>query len=207
MARNGLRVFLVGGEAAARTGLRRLLDRLGHVAVGEAACGARAAKEAQRRQAELLLVDAGGTVSEGIGLLSQLSGTGIACVAVAERFPAALMEAASAAGALGCLVRPFGEEQLAAALGLAALRAEELALLRSETRRLRTALEERKSIERAKGILMDRFGLHEQEAMRRLQQKSRGQNKKLAAVAREIILADERPEALIADKIRLQYRR
>ena len=39
---------------------------------------------------------------------------------------------------------------------------------------------------------MDRFGLHEQEAMRRLQQKSRGQNKKLAAVAREIILADER---------------
>ncbi len=191
MARNGLRVFLVGGEAAARTGLRRLLDRLGHVAVGEAACGARAAKEAQRRQAELLLVDAGGTVSEGIGLLSQLSGTGIACVAVAERFPAALMEAASAAGALGCLVRPFGEEQLAAALGLAALRAE-VALLRSETRRLRTALEERKSIERAKGILMDRFGLHEQEAMRRLQQKSRGQNKKLAAVAREIILADER---------------
>jgi len=190
MARNGLRIFLAGGEAAARTSLRRMLERLGHVTVGEAADGRRAGKEAPRRQAEIILADAGGSVPEGTALLRQLSGSGIVCVAVMEQAPAALLEAAGRAGALGCLVRPFSEEQLSATLGLAAFRSEELLMLRAEVRRLRSAMEERKSIERAKGILMDRFGLREQEAMLRLQQKSRSQNKKLAIIAREIILAE-----------------
>lgn len=51
------------------------------------------------------------------------------------------------------------------------------------------ALENRKYIERAKGILMDQFGLSESDAMKRLQKKSRDANKKLAVIAKEIIEA------------------
>jgi len=54
---------------------------------------------------------------------------------------------------------------------------------------LEDALEERKLIEKAKGILMERLKLTEAEAMRRLQKESQGQNKRLAQIAHIIVQA------------------
>jgi len=55
---------------------------------------------------------------------------------------------------------------------------------------LRDALETRKLIERAKGILMRRLNLSEEEAFRRMQRRSQNENKKLAEIAQAIITAD-----------------
>ena len=52
-------------------------------------------------------------------------------------------------------------------------------------------MEERKIIERAKGVLMRCKGLSEEEAMRALQKMSRDNNQKIAEVARLIINADK----------------
>ncbi len=63
--------------------------------------------------------------------------------------------------------------------------------LEQRTRELETALEERKLVEKAKGILMERLRLSEADAMRKLQQESQARNLKLAAVAQIIVQAGE----------------
>jgi response regulator NasT len=52
---------------------------------------------------------------------------------------------------------------------------------------LKEALETRKIIERAKGILMDQHGMTEQDAFRYIHFKARSQNKKMREIAEGIL--------------------
>ena len=67
-------------------------------------------------------------------------------------------------------------------------------LLETEDRAIKSEirLEERKQIERAKGIIMDTLGLKEEEAMKYIQKMAKDQRKKLVVVSREIIRAREK---------------
>ena len=89
------------------------------------------------------------------------------------------------------LVKPIKQANLEAAISVAMQRFEEFRALRKEAGELRGALEDRKVIERAKGILMKTTGLDEPEVFRRLQKLSRDQNQKMVDVARMILRADE----------------
>lgn len=110
-----------------------------------------------------------------------------ACIFITGHFSEAFVEKAKKAGALGYLIKPVDEKQLKASIEVAVARFDERCILRDETEKLRADLSDRKYIERAKGILMDSFGLKEGEAMARLQKLSRDKNKKLAVIARELI--------------------
>jgi two-component system, response regulator PdtaR len=85
------------------------------------------------------------------------------------------------------LVKPIDRTQLESAITIAWQRYEQFARLRQEASDLRQALEDRKVIERAKGILMKQRNLDEDAAFRRLQKISRDENRKLADVARMIV--------------------
>ena len=80
-----------------------------------------------------------------------------------------VIERARRAGAMAYLVKPLRSEELAPAVELAIARFAELARAGREAATLRRALEDRKTIERAKGLLMDRLGLTEAVAFRLLQ--------------------------------------
>lgn len=84
------------------------------------------------------------------------------------------------------------------AIGIAMKRFEEFLALRQETADLRQALEDRKVIERAKGIIMRRGKLDEPEAFRRLQQLASDRSRKLVEIAQMILVAEEAFQA--ADK-------
>ena len=77
--------------------------------------------------------------------------------------------------------------ELGAALELAAARHAELEALEAEVSRARQALEDRKLVERAKGLLMTALQLSEQDAFRRLQTTARERNLRLAEVAGRIV--------------------
>jgi AmiR/NasT family two-component response regulator len=77
------------------------------------------------------------------------------------------------------------------AIILALIRFRQFQALRREVADLREALEARKLIERAKGILMRRLDLSEDEAFQRLQRQSQNTNRRLAQVAEAIIMADQ----------------
>jgi response regulator NasT len=102
-----------------------------------------------------------------------------------------LVEEALRAGASGYLVKPVSDEQIQPALEVALNRFSELAELREEVADLKEALAARKLVERAKGILMRRFSIPEDEAYRRLQRLSRDRRTVVKEVAQQIIDAAE----------------
>ena len=89
------------------------------------------------------------------------------------------------------LMKPVSEDDLLPAIALAMTRFTEFQALKQEADDLREALETRKLVERAKGILMRRLNLSEEEAFNRLQRRSMNENKKMGEIAQAIIMADE----------------
>ena len=107
-----------------------------------------------------------------------------------------LIERARQAGAMAYLVKPLRSEELAPALELAIARFAELARAGREAAALRQALEDRKTIERAKGLLMDRFGLAEAVAFRLLQKTAMDRRVAIVSLAVRLI-AGEDPATLL----------
>ena len=97
------------------------------------------------------------------------------------------------AGVFGYLVKPFREQDLLPAIRTARARHEELVALREQADSLAEALASRKSIERAKGLLMEREGLTEQEAFARLRKASQVSGRPLKVVAEAVVATLERP--------------
>jgi response regulator NasT len=103
-----------------------------------------------------------------------------------------LVSRAVEAGVFGYLVKPFREQDLLPAIHTARARHEELQELRDEAESLSDALAARKTIERAKGVLMEKEGLSEADAFARLRKASQVSGRPLKVVAEAIVatLAD-----------------
>jgi response regulator NasT len=101
-----------------------------------------------------------------------------------------LIDRAKEAGVVGYLVKPFREADLAPAIELAMARFAEFRTLEEEVDNLAEALETRKKVERAKGILMDQQGMTETEAFRKIQKMSMNTRRPMKEVAEAIILAN-----------------
>ena len=98
-----------------------------------------------------------------------------------------LVERSIASGVGAYLTKPVDTRELQAALGLSAARHLEFQQLEAEVERAQQALEDRKLVERAKGLLMSALDLSEQDAFRRLQLTARERNLRLADVAARIV--------------------
>jgi AmiR/NasT family two-component response regulator len=98
-----------------------------------------------------------------------------------------LVSRAAEAGVFGYLVKPFREADLLPAIQTARARAEELAAVREEAESLAEALAARKAIERAKGLLMEKEGLNEQDAFARLRKASQVSGRPLRVVAEAVV--------------------
>jgi len=104
------------------------------------------------------------------------------------------VEKAKEVGVVAYIVKPFKESDLFPAIEIAIARFKEFQLLRKEVEDLKDALETRKLVDRAKGILMDREGLKEHEAFRLIQKASMDKRKPMKEIAQAIILAYELKE-------------
>ena len=89
------------------------------------------------------------------------------------------------------LVKPIQEKDLKPAIEMALSQCQKLSTMSRKVEDLEQSLEERKMIEKAKGIIMKASGLSEPEAHKRLQQLARNANKKIAEVANAVLLAEE----------------
>jgi len=102
-----------------------------------------------------------------------------------------LAEMAVEAGIFAYLMKPVSKDDLLPAILLATSRFSQFQVLRKEINDLKVALETRKVVEQAKGILMKRANLSEAEAFRKMQQQSQDENRKLIDIAQAIIMADK----------------
>lgn len=115
---------------------------------------------------------------------------GLAVVVLTPTGSGQSIELALDTGAFIHLIEPVPSQALVAALRVAAARAGDLDELKSQLRRAKESVHARTAIERAKAVLIRRFGLTENEAHRRLQQESRNRNRKLIDTAWHVIGAD-----------------
>jgi AmiR/NasT family two-component response regulator len=102
-----------------------------------------------------------------------------------------LVDRAREAGVTAYLVKPYREEDLTPAIEVALARFREFQEVQQQVTDLQQALETRKLVDRAKGILMDKQGLNEAEAFRKIQKMSMDNRKPMRDVAEAIILAHQ----------------
>ncbi len=188
----GLRVLIVEDDTLVGMGLLRQLQKLGHTVVGQAADAAEARQMFRSREPELVLVDIRLGQDDGIelanDLLKQRRCPMIVISAFAEKN---LIERATEAGVFGYLVKPVDDKTLGAQIEVALGRFKEAEELRAETAKLSHDLKTRKVMDRAKGILMKRAHLSEEEAHRRLQIESQKRRLGMAELCQRIIESDE----------------
>lgn len=159
--------------------------------VGTADTGRRAAEMARTLQPELILLDIAMPGLDGISAAREiLAAQPVPIVMVTGHADPALVERAAAAGVFTYLLKPVGRRDLDAAIQTARARFAELQAVRQQVRDLTEALEIRKVVEQAKGILMKRLQLSEAEAFRRLQRRASAERRSLREVADAVREAD-----------------
>jgi response regulator NasT len=188
---NSLRILIADDESLRVMSLREQLEKLGHKVVAEAGDGRTAVQLARELKPDLALLDIKMPQQDGIDAAREIMQERplpiILLTAYSERD---LAERAAGAQVAAYLMKPVSESDLLPAIALAMSRFAEDQALHKEVDDLREALETRKLVERAKGILMRRLNLTEEEAFRRLQRRSQNENKKLGEIADAIITAD-----------------
>jgi response regulator NasT len=165
------------------------LRTLGHEAIGPVADGGQAVELAHESPADLYLFDIEMPTLDGLQAAKQLADDGLRrpVVVVTGVDDPGLIDRAIASGVSAYLTKPVDSRDLDVAIRLAAARHAEFEALEAEVDRAQQALEDRKLVERAKGLLMSALGLSEQDAFRRLQVTARERNLRLADVAARIV--------------------
>jgi response regulator NasT len=170
-------------------GLCERLRSLEHEPIGPASDGAEAIELARASLPDLYLFDIEMPNVDGLEAATRLAADGLRrpVVVVTGVDDPSLVERSIASGVSAYLMKPLDSRELAAALQLAAARHSEFQALEAEVDRAQQALEDRKLVERAKGLLMSALNLSEQDAFRRLQRTARERNLRLADVAGRIV--------------------
>jgi len=186
------RVIIADDESIIRMDLREMLTNLGYLVVGEVGDGRSAVNLARELRPDVVIMDIKMPDMDGIDAAKILTEERVAPVLLLTAYSQQeLIERAKEAGVVGYIVKPFRESDLAPAIEVAIARFAEFRALEKEVGDLKLALETRKLVDRAKGILMDTQGLTEAEAFRKIQKMSMNTRKPMKEVAEAIILAHQ----------------
>jgi response regulator NasT len=184
-----MRVLVADDDPIVARGLAERLRSLGHEPIGPARDGQQAIELARESLPDLYLFDIEMPALDGLEAAVRLAAEGLRrpVVVVTGVEDPGLIERSIGSGVGAYLTKPIDTRELQAAIALAAARHAELEALEAEAGRAQQALEDRKLVERAKGLLMTALDLSEQDAFRRLQLTARERNLRLAEVAARIV--------------------
>jgi two-component system, response regulator PdtaR len=186
------RIVIADDESIIRMDLREILDQLGYDVVGEASDGRTALELARKLKPDLVILDIKMPTMDGIEAAQYVNDEGLAPVVLLTAYSEqSLIGRAKTAGVSGYLVKPFRESELMPVIELALARFDEMKGMESEVGELREKLEARKTIERAKGMLMEIHGLTEEEAFNRMRRTSMDSRKSMKDVAEAILLTHQ----------------
>jgi len=186
------RVIIADDESLIRMDLREMLTNLGYLVVGEVADGRSAVNQARELRPDVVIMDIKMPDMDGIEAAKVLTEERISPVVLLSAYSQRdLVQRAREAGVVAYLVKPYREEELSPAIEVALARFNEFKDLQKQVSDLQEALETRKLVDRAKGILMDKQGLNEAEAFRKIQKMSMDNRKPMKDVAEAIILAHQ----------------
>jgi two-component system, response regulator PdtaR len=176
-----VRILIAEDETIIRLDLREILERAGFEVCAEARDGEEAVELALSKQQDLAILDVKMPRLDGIDAARRILGERpIPIVILTAYGQDELVSRAVEAGV-------FRETDLLPAIHAARARHAELQELREEAESLAEALATRKLVERAKGLLMAREGLSEEDAFARLRRASQVSGRSMRVVAEALI--------------------
>jgi response regulator NasT len=187
-----LRLVVADDEPDMRDYFRKILPRLGYTVAAVAETGQELVALCQAHHPDLVITDIKMPDMDGIdAAIALYRESPVPVILVSAYQDPELIHRAGADHIMGYLAKPIKQADLPPVIGLAMRRFEQFQALRQEAADLRQALEDRKVIERAKGLLMKRVRLDEPDAFRRLQKLASEKNLKLVQIAQMIVTAEE----------------
>jgi two-component system, response regulator PdtaR len=188
-----IRVLIAEDDDNARSLLTDLLGTLGHTVVAEVSTGREACERAKDVLPDVVLLDVhmpdGSGIEAAERITQDVPGVGVVLFSGDHTLTLSDREI-TATAAIAFLAKPSPPRVLDSTIRLAASRARELATARQDAESARQALEHRKTIERAKGILMRRTGSSEQEAYRILQRTSQDRSVPMVEIAKAVLASE-----------------
>jgi response regulator NasT len=187
-----LRIAVADDEADMRQFFKELLPQLGFEVVAIAETGRQLVEDCRQTNPDMVITDIRMPETDGLDAARMVNQERpVPVVVITGHHDAASLERATSDYVMAYLSKPVKAVDLQAAIKLAMLRFDQFTTLRKEAADSRQALQDRKLVERAKGIIMKRARLDEPEAFRRLQKLASDKNRKLAEVAAMIVTAEE----------------
>ncbi len=194
VAPTGHRVLIAEDEALIRLDLAEMLREEGYQVIAESGDGESAIELARDLRPTLVIMDIKMPKVDGISAAAVIVKERIAPVVMLTAFSQRdLIEQARDAGAMAYLVKPFARHELVPAIELSVSRFAEMQALEDEVATLTERLETRKSIDRAKGLLMTNHGMTEPQAFRWIQRTAMDRRSTMKAVAEAIVSGLDTP--------------
>lgn len=190
-----IRVVIAEDEAIIRLDLKETLEEEGYEVVGETGRGDKAVDLVRELRPDLAILDIKMPGLDGIEAARLITKDRICGILVLTAFSQReVIEQARDAGALAYLVKPFQKTDLVPAIEVAIARFREMQALNGEVYALEEQLEARKSIDRAKGILIDQCSMSESDAYGFIQRGAMNHRSTMKVVADMVISGELRPE-------------
>ena len=190
-----LRVLVADDDPDALRCISALIGSFGHSVVAESVTGRDAVTRARVLLPDVAVLDLHMPELDGLEAAAELRTVSpfTAVVLLTGDVEASLgTHSAADSHAVAFLSKPASASMLESTVRLAAARSRELRTAKDEAHDARRKLEERKLIERAKGILMRRTGSSEQEAYRILQRSSQDRATPMSELAKAVITSEEK---------------
>ena len=185
---NRTKILIAEDEAIIRLDLKESLEAEGYEVVGETGRGDEVIGLVRSLEPDLVILDIKMPGMTGIQAAEIITEEGLAAVILLTAFSQQeLVQQASNAGVLAYLVKPFQRSDLVPSIELALGRFKEIMLLKEEKTLLENNLESRKVIDRAKGMLTDKYGLKESDAYRYIQKKAMTERTTMKDIAQTIL--------------------
>ena len=183
-----VRVVIAEDEAIIRLDLKEILEEEGYEVVGETGRGDEAVELVKEHDPDLAILDIRMPGMDGLSAAREIAGERRSAVLILTAYSQRnLIEEARDAGALAYLVKPFQRSELIPAIEVALGRFSEMKALEKEVKGLEEELEARKLVDRAKGMLMDKHKLSENDAFAAIRTKAMELRVTLKIVAERLL--------------------
>jgi two-component system, response regulator PdtaR len=187
-----LKIAIADDELDMRDYFNTILPLLGHQVVATAKDGRELVEMCAANQPDLVITDIKMPDMDGIEAAALIyKNAPVPVILVSAHHDPEFIRRAEGDYIMAYLVKPIKQADLEPAISIAMRRFKQFQAFRKEACDLKQALEDRKVIEKAKGVLMKKVSLDEHAAFRRLQRLASDKNRKLIEIAQMIMTAEE----------------
>lgn len=196
---DNLRVFIAEDDPVVLMGCKSMLRILNHTICGSAMDGNSAVLGVLELKPDIVIMDINMPGCDGITAADQITEKmDIPIILVTGYHNENFINRSTKSKVYYYLQKPIDEYDLQSAISISYARHQDSLNLRHNLNEVKKelddtkqALNDRKIIERAKGVLIDKFGMPESAAMKYLQNTSQKKNTKIVTVAQDILRADK----------------